>query len=185
VDLSTSLSYATNNMPDPDDHMDSTGAGSQPHLPHCSPCNHEHSTSPRAHDRTLWRQESLQWGYNPVTDFIVHCGAQCPICSKYIMHVNNTLVDDDQSYIDAQDCRQVMFIPHHQWLDECTALARANEQLDRAENQQPKDQEEISHLQLCIAALEDKLSLVKANLFASITEKAMDRPLMGMPNLPT
>jgi hypothetical protein len=86
--------------------------------------------SPRAHDRTLWRQESPQWGYNPVTDCIVHHGAQCLICSEYIMHVNDTSVDNDQLYIDMQDHQQIMFIPYHQWLDEHMALARANEQLN-------------------------------------------------------
>ena len=69
------------------------------------------------------------------------------------MHVNNTSVDNDKSYIDAQDRWQAMFVPHHEWLEECTALSRANNQLDRAENQQRKDWEEISCLQSCIGAL--------------------------------
>jgi hypothetical protein len=100
------------------------------------------------------------------------------------MHVGDASVDNDQLYINVQDCWQTMFIPHHQWLDEHTALARANEQLNRAENQQCEDWEEISCLQSCITALKDELSSVKANLFASIAKKAMDRPLMGVPARP-
>jgi hypothetical protein len=49
------------------------------------------------------------------------------------MHVNDTSVDDDKSYIDVQDRRQAMFVPHHEWLEERTALSRANDQLDRAQ----------------------------------------------------
>ena len=101
------------------------------------------------------------------------------------MHVNNTLVDDNQSYINMQDRQQAMFVPHHQWLEECMALSRANNQLDRAENQQCEDWEEISCLQSCITALEDKLSSVKANSFASIVKKVVDKPLMGMPAHPS
>jgi hypothetical protein len=74
-----------------------------------------------------------------------------------------------------------MFVPHHQWLEECMALSRVNDQLNQAESQQHKDREEISHLQLCIAALEDELFSVKANLFASIAKKVADKPLTGMP----
>jgi len=51
------------------------------------------------------------------------------------MHVNDASVDDNKLYIDAQDCQQAMFVPHHEWLKECTALSRANDQLDQAENQ--------------------------------------------------
>jgi len=51
------------------------------------------------------------------------------------MHMNDTSVDDDKLYIDAQDRQQAMFVPHHQWLEECTALSGANDQLNRAENQ--------------------------------------------------
>jgi hypothetical protein len=97
------------------------------------------------------------------------------------MHVNNASVDNDKSYIDAQDRRQAMFVPHHQWLEERMAFSRAHDQLDRAENQQCEDREEISCLQLCIAALKDKLSSVKATSFASITKKVADKPLMGVP----
>jgi hypothetical protein len=46
------------------------------------------------------------------------------------MHVNDASVDDNKSYIDAQDRRQAMFVPHHEWLEEHTALSRANDQLD-------------------------------------------------------
>jgi len=97
------------------------------------------------------------------------------------MHVNDTSVDDNKLYIDAQDCRQAMFVPHHGWLEERTALSRPNNQLDRAESQQREDREEISHLQSRIAALEDKLSSVKATSFASIAKKVADKPLTGMP----
>ena len=64
------------------------------------------------------------------------------------------------------------------------ALTWANDQLDRAENQQHKDWEEISCLQSHITALEDKLSSIKVNSFASIAKKATDKPLMGMPACP-
>src|ERR1700692_4315673 len=117
-------------MPDPDDQMDGMGVGSRPRPPHRSPRNCERSASPRARDRHSRRQESPQWGYNPVTDCIVHRGAQCTTCSKYVMHVNDTSVDDDKSYINAQDRRQAMFVPHHEWLEERMALSRANDQLD-------------------------------------------------------
>jgi len=50
------------------------------------------------------------------------------------MHVNDALVDNDKSYINAQDRQQAMFVPHHQWLEECTALSRVNDQLDQAES---------------------------------------------------
>jgi len=181
VDSSASLPHTTSNMPDPDDQMDGTGAGSRPCPPHHSPCNRKRSASPRACDRQSWRQESPRWGYNPVTDCIVHRGAQCIICSDYVMHVNDASVDDDKSYIDAQDRRQAMFVPHHQWLEERMALSRANDQLDRAENQQREDREEISRLQSRITALEDELSSVKANEFASVAKRVMDKPLTGVP----
>jgi hypothetical protein len=100
------------------------------------------------------------------------------------MHVNNALVDDDKSYINAQDHWQAMFVPHHEWLEECTALSRANDQLDWAENQQHEDWEEISHLQSRIVALKDELSSVKATLFASIA-KVADKSLMGVPAHPS
>jgi hypothetical protein len=96
------------------------------------------------------------------------------------MHVNDASVDDDKLYIDVQDHRQAMFVPHHQWLEECMALSRANNQLDRAENQRREDQEEISCLQLCIVALEDELSSVKATSFASVAKKVADKPLTGV-----
>jgi len=38
-----------------------------------------------------------------------------------MLHLNDASVDDDKSYIDAQDHWQAMFIPHHQWLDERVA----------------------------------------------------------------
>ena len=107
-----------------------------------------------------------------------------PTCSKYIMHVNDALVDDDQLYINTQDCQQAMFIPH-QWLEECTALSRVNDQLNRAETQWHEDQEEISRLQSCIMALEDELSSVKATSFASIAKKVVDKPLTGVPAHPS
>src|ERR1700676_510479 len=168
-------------MPDPDDQMDGMGVGSRPRPPHRSPRNHKRSMSPRACDRHSQRLLSLRWGYNPVTNCIVHRGAQCTTCSEYVMHVNNTSVDDDKSYIDVQDRRQAMFVPHHQWLEECTAFSRANDQLDRAESQRREDQEEISRLQSRIAALEDELSSVKATSFASVAKKVADKPLTGVP----
>jgi hypothetical protein len=97
------------------------------------------------------------------------------------MHVNDASVDNDKSYINAQDRQQAMFVPHHQWLEERTALNRANDELDRAENQRHEDWEEISHLQSHIVALKDELSSVKATLFASVAKKVVDRPLMGVP----
>jgi septal ring factor EnvC (AmiA/AmiB activator) len=97
------------------------------------------------------------------------------------MHVNNALVDNDQSYINTQDFQQVMFVPHHQWLEEHTALSRINDQLNQAENQQREDWEEISHLQSHIVALEDELFSVKANSFASVAKKVADKPLTGVP----
>ena len=78
-----------------------------------------------------------------------------------------------------------MFVPHHEWLEERMALSRANNQLDRAESQRHKDREEISRLQSHIAALEDKLSSVKATLFASIAKKVVYKPLTGMPAHPS
>jgi septal ring factor EnvC (AmiA/AmiB activator) len=94
-------------------------------------------------------------------------------------------VDDDKSYIDAQDCRQAMFVPHHEWLEERTALSRANDQLDRAESQRREDREEISCLQSHIAALKDELSSVKATSFASVAKKVANKPLTGVPAHPS
>ena len=77
-----------------------------------------------------------------------------------------------------------MFVPHHEWLEERTALSRANDQLDRAESQQRKDREEISRLQSRMRWLEDDLSSVKATLFASIAKKVANKPLTGVPAHP-
>jgi len=97
--LVDSLPQTTSNMPDPDNQMDGTGVGSWPCPPHCFPCNCNCSASPRAHDKHSQRQGVSVWGYKPHNQ--LHCGTvvhNAPHAMTMSMHVNNTSVDNDQSY---------------------------------------------------------------------------------------
>jgi hypothetical protein len=78
-----------------------------------------------------------------------------------------------------------MFVPHHQWLKECMALSRVNDQLDWAETNSTKTGRRSPIYNCASQHLRMKVFSVKTNSFASIAKKVVDKPLTGVPARPS
>ena len=150
--------------------------GSMP--PGRSPANRERSASPRArHDRYERREPHLGWGYNSMSDCIVHHGVGCKKCTDYVMHLTMGSMEDDPSYIDAVAKRQNMFVPFEQWRSETLKVDDLEVECDKYRDRCRAAEKEASGLRERVHELEEQLAALQGSSFAATASRAISKPL--------
>ena len=105
------------------------------------------SLPPRAcHDHYDCREPHLGWGYNSMSDCIIHHSVGCKKCTEYMMHLTVGLMEDDPSYIDAVAKRQNMFVPFKQWQSETLKVDNLEIECDKYHNWYHATEKEVSGL---------------------------------------
>ena len=51
-----------------------------------------------------------------MADVISHCASECMVCKEYVLHIPETLIDNDDLYLDPIDQWVSQWIPMHEHL---------------------------------------------------------------------